>query len=180
MGAWSDRFSHSQSRVLLRTAWSGTHALFWRNKDGNPAHSFGYAFEHHHCATRHRPHTSSGEQRRKQSAWENTFEETGIADIYVAGKNEAFIVNNETLDFVKNEEEKPNTKKKVKEEQKVDTTTTDTKTDENNDNKDTLDTNLDTLDTVETIETAKQEEKTDPVDKLIESLQGSDVIITQE
>ena len=26
----------------------------------------------------------------------------------------------------------------------------------------------------------KQEEKTDPVDKLIESLQGSDVIITQE
>ena len=27
---------------------------------------------------------------------------------------------------------------------------------------------------------AKQEEKTDPVDKLIESLQGSDVIITQE
>ena len=88
------------------------------------------------------------------------FNETGIADIYVAGKNEAFIVNNETLDFVKNEEEKPKTNKKAKAEQKVDNTKTDTKADENVDTKDTLDTNLDTLDTVET---AKQEEKTTEV-----------------
>lgn len=90
-------------------------------------------------------------------ALSNLLIDTGIADIYVAGKGEAFIINNGSLDFVKNEEEKPKTKKKAKAEQKVDTTTTDTKADENVDTKDTLDTNLDTLDTVET---AKQEEQT--------------------
>lgn len=85
------------------------------------------------------------------------FSDTQIADIYVAGRGEAFIINDGSLDFVKNEEEKPKTKKKAKSEQKVDTTTTDTKVEENVDTKDTLDTNLDTLDTVET---AKQEEQT--------------------
>lgn len=84
------------------------------------------------------------------------FTDTGIADIYVAGRGEAFIINNETLDFVKNEEEKPKTKKKAKEEQKADTTTTDTKADENVDTKDTLD----------TVETAKQEEQTTEETKL--------------
>lgn len=90
-------------------------------------------------------------------ALSNLLIDTGIADIYIAGKGEAFIINNNSLDFVKNEEEKPKTKKKAKAEQKVDTTITDTKVDENVDTKDTLDTNLDTLNTVET---AKQEKQT--------------------